>query len=381
MTTLPIGPRPGDRQPRRRQVPRRGRCHRPARARSPSRRSCRSRSRSPPTRSRCASSTARASKGAATQVLDDVRGRGLPGRRRGRRRRPQRLPRPGPLRAGQVPRGLHRRRSPSAPSNLVAGRVREEHARRRRARDRRDATTTSLKHRFDAASRDPTRRRRLRRTHAVDVDRDRDRRRRRRTTVPQPTVDTRFVPVDPKTGGPLVGCPDASDAAPTLVDASRRVPAPRCCTAFVIAVVSCTRRDRVARTPRRRARSSQVAEGRASTRRCCSRAATTCSSAPTRVRSSTTRSRRGALRQRAAADRSALRHDHGRPHRRRDGHGAARVVPARPVGRRSPGIGHAKINAAFNGGPQRVDRDDRAATSTSRSATTSRSTSPASARS
>jgi LCP family protein required for cell wall assembly len=27
------------------------------------------------------------------------------------------------------------------------------------------------------------------------------------TTLPQVTVDTRFVPVDPKTGGPLVGCP------------------------------------------------------------------------------------------------------------------------------------------------------------------------------
>jgi LCP family protein required for cell wall assembly len=27
------------------------------------------------------------------------------------------------------------------------------------------------------------------------------------TAVPQPTVDTRFVPVDPETGGPLVGCP------------------------------------------------------------------------------------------------------------------------------------------------------------------------------
>ncbi len=27
------------------------------------------------------------------------------------------------------------------------------------------------------------------------------------TTVPKSTVDTRFVPVDPKTGGPLVGCP------------------------------------------------------------------------------------------------------------------------------------------------------------------------------
>ncbi len=27
------------------------------------------------------------------------------------------------------------------------------------------------------------------------------------TTVPKETVDTRFVPVDPKTGGPLVGCP------------------------------------------------------------------------------------------------------------------------------------------------------------------------------
>ena len=27
------------------------------------------------------------------------------------------------------------------------------------------------------------------------------------TTVPHETVDTRFVPVDPKTGGPLVGCP------------------------------------------------------------------------------------------------------------------------------------------------------------------------------
>jgi polyisoprenyl-teichoic acid--peptidoglycan teichoic acid transferase len=27
------------------------------------------------------------------------------------------------------------------------------------------------------------------------------------TTLPQQTVDTRFVPVDPKTGGPLVGCP------------------------------------------------------------------------------------------------------------------------------------------------------------------------------
>jgi hypothetical protein len=27
------------------------------------------------------------------------------------------------------------------------------------------------------------------------------------TTIPQPTVDTRFVPVDPETGGTLVGCP------------------------------------------------------------------------------------------------------------------------------------------------------------------------------
>jgi hypothetical protein len=27
------------------------------------------------------------------------------------------------------------------------------------------------------------------------------------TTTTVPTVDTRFVPVDPKTGGPLVGCP------------------------------------------------------------------------------------------------------------------------------------------------------------------------------
>jgi hypothetical protein len=27
------------------------------------------------------------------------------------------------------------------------------------------------------------------------------------TTLPRETFDARFVPVDPKTGGPLVGCP------------------------------------------------------------------------------------------------------------------------------------------------------------------------------
>ena len=61
------------------------------------------------------------------------------------------------------------------------------------------------------------------------------------------------------------------------------------------------------------------------------------------------------------ADRSALRHDHGRPHRSREAHRRARVVPARPVGRRSPVTAAAKINAAFAfGGPQLTIADDRA---------------------
>ena len=50
-----------------------------------------------------------------------------------------------------------------------------------------------------------------------------------------------------------------------------------------------------------------------------------------------TEGRRRALRERAEPDRPALRHDHGRPHRPREAHGRARVVPARPLGRRFPG--------------------------------------------
>ena len=48
--------------------------------------------------------------------------------------------------------------------------------------------------------------------------------------------------------------------------------------------------------------------------------------------------RGAALRQRAAADRSAIRHDHGRPHRRQDRHGVARLVP-RDLWVAIPGIG------------------------------------------
>ena len=90
------------------------------------------------------------------------------------------------------------------------------------------------------------------------------------------------------------------------------------------------------------------------------------------------RDRRGALRRPGRADRSALRHDHDRPHRSRHRDRAARVVPARPVGRH-PGQGQRRRStprstAARNASSRRSSR-----TSTSRSTTTSRSTSPASA--
>ena len=71
--------------------------------------------------------------------------------------------------------------------------------------------------------------------------------------------------------------------------------------------------------------------------------------------------RRRALRQRADAERATLRHDDGRAHRPREAHRRAGVVPARPVGRRSPVTARSKINAAFAfGGPRARDQDDRA---------------------
>ena len=61
-----------------------------------------------------------------------------------------------------------------------------------------------------------------------------------------------------------------------------------------------------------------------------------------------------------------------------DEQGHARVVPARPLGRH-PGHGRTKINAAFNDGPATGRSRRSSRTSTSRSTTISRSTSPGSA--
>ncbi len=61
-----------------------------------------------------------------------------------------------------------------------------------------------------------------------------------------------------------------------------------------------------------------------------------------------------ALRQPAATDRSAVRHDHGRPHRRQDRAPRCSCRSRATSGSSIPGIGNAKINAAFNAGPQRV---------------------------
>ena len=62
----------------------------------------------------------------------------------------------------------------------------------------------------------------------------------------------------------------------------------------------------------------------------------------------------------ATADRPALRHDHGRPHRSRTATPGCSCRSRATCGSTIPGTARAKINAAFNGGPQLVDRDDRA---------------------
>ena len=94
-------------------------------------------------------------------------------------------------------------------------------------------------------------------------------------------------------------------------------------------------------------------EGRASTRRCSSRAATTCSSAPIRARSSTPAGEAqhfGSPQQQTGqrSDTIMVAHIDDRT-------GTALLVSfPRDLWVAIPGIGHAKINAAFNAGPQRV---------------------------
>ena len=137
-------------------------------------------------------------KNAGGDALDAVHRGRVPVGGSGRRRRPQRLQDPGALRARASSARATPSRSPWERSNLVEARVGEEHARRRRARDRRPrlrlAEAPLRPHPARSTHRRPRRRpRRRSRRH----DARRRPRRRSRTT----TVDTRFVPVDPKTGG------------------------------------------------------------------------------------------------------------------------------------------------------------------------------------
>ena len=138
------------------------------------------------------------------------------------------------------------------------------------------------------------------------------------TTVARPIVDTRFVPVDPKTGAALVGCPLEVTRARSVNVLSPRAFLHRLITAFVIAVVVSTVAvaGAYAEAARKVSKVAKVADRRLG--------APVGRQLPAdRLRLARVRQRRpgrAALRQRAAADRAAVRHDHGRAHRREDGH-------------------------------------------------------------
>ena len=185
--------------------------------------------------------------------------------------------------------------------------------------------------------------------------------------VPRATVDTRFVPVDPKTAARWSAArrSDARRVAGLRAAFLRRVWSPRSCSwscspSVAIGGAYAEAERKVAHGPEGRASTPSVLEAGRQLPADRLRLA--------RVRRQ--REGRAALRQQADADRPALRHDHGRPRRRRRAPAFLVSFP-RDLWVDDPGHRARQDQRRVQRRAAARDRDDRAATSTFRSATTS----------